>query len=122
MQKKDTLEAVKQWKKRKSNDKSGGGDEDETQLDAIINGGEGNKRKRGAQDDGRDGKKPRINHKRESKDKKFGFGGKKKYAKSNTKDSTNDFSQFPGRRGAAGKGAKRAGKEKRSNQRAKGRR
>ncbi|KAI8610752.1 eukaryotic rRNA processing, partial [Chytriomyces sp. MP71] len=35
-----------------------------------------------------------INHKRKAKDAKFGFGGKKRLAKQNTKDSTDDISAF----------------------------
>ncbi|KAF1780302.1 Eukaryotic rRNA processing [Phytophthora cactorum] len=58
-QKKDTLEAVKQWKKRKGNDKRGGlKDDDDTELDSIVSG----KRKHAGGGD-RDGanKKPRVN-------------------------------------------------------------
>ncbi|RLN47085.1 hypothetical protein BBJ29_002501 [Phytophthora kernoviae] len=125
-QKKDTLEAVKQWKKRKGNDKrSGLNDDDNDQLDSIMSG----KRKHGGNDRDDPKKKPRVNHKRESKDAKFGFGGKHRHAKSNTKDSTNDMSRFPGTRAkargkvqAAPKGGKRAGKAQRTTQRNKSRR
>ena len=43
---------------------------------------------------------------RKSKDKKFGFGGKKKGLKSNTRSSANDISDYkPGKKGrGAGKG------------------
>ncbi|RLN93198.1 hypothetical protein BBJ28_00022112, partial [Nothophytophthora sp. Chile5] len=93
------------------------------------------KRKRG---DGSGGKrddaskKPRVNRQREAKDAKFGFGGKRRHAKSNTKESSNDMSRFPGARAkamkarikaqAAPKGGKRAGKDQRANQRSKNRR
>ncbi|KAK1942206.1 putative rRNA-processing protein EBP2 [Phytophthora citrophthora] len=124
-QKKDTLEAVKQWKKRKGNDKRGGlKDDDDTELDSIVSG----KRKHGGDD--RDGanKKPRVNKAREAKNAKFGFGGKRRHAKSNTKESTNDMSKFPGARKAkmksqaTAKGGKRAGKAQRATQRNKSRR
>ncbi|ETL41911.1 hypothetical protein F442_07446 [Phytophthora nicotianae P10297] len=124
-QKKDTLEAVKQWKKRKGNDKRGGlKDDDDTELDSIVSG----KRKHAGGD--RDGanKKPRVNKAREARNAKFGFGGKRRHAKSNTKESTNDMSSFPGARKAkmksqaAAKGGKRAGKAQRANQRNKNRR
>jgi len=36
----------------------------------------------------------RVNAKRKSKDEKFGFGGKKRGSKRNTKDTTNDVSDF----------------------------
>lgn len=132
---------MKQWKKRKNSDKNGLNDDTtDAQLESIVSANNSNKRKR---DDAgeRDSKKPRMNRAREAKDKKFGFGGKKRFAKRNDKDSTNDFSQFPGaRKGARGgkpaaatragaakskatpKGAKRAGKDKRSSQRSKSRR
>ncbi|KAI8829412.1 eukaryotic rRNA processing protein EBP2-domain-containing protein [Chytriomyces cf. hyalinus JEL632] len=35
-----------------------------------------------------------VNHKRKAKDAKFGFGGKKRLAKQNTRDSTDDISGF----------------------------
>ncbi|CAH0487751.1 unnamed protein product [Peronospora farinosa] len=132
-QKKDTLEAVKQWKKRKGNDKRGSlknnnDDDDDGELDSIVAG----KRKHvdGARDTG--SKKPRVNRAREAKDAKFGFGGKRRHAKSNSKESTNDLSGFPGERKnkaklkaktlATPKGGKRAGKTQRTNQRNKSRR
>lgn len=141
-QKKETLDAVKQWKKRKNSDKSGlGDDKSDEQLESIVAANNGNKRKRGSGDDtpaGGANKKPRVNRVREAKDKKFGFGGKKRFAKRNDKASTNDMSKFPGsRKGgkpaaavragagkskATPKGGKRAGKDKRTNQRAKSRR
>uniref|UniRef100_H3GY54 Uncharacterized protein n=1 Tax=Phytophthora ramorum TaxID=164328 RepID=H3GY54_PHYRM len=127
-QKKDTLEAVKQWKKRKGNDtRKGIHDDDDGELDSIVSG----KRKH-AGGDQRDAKKPRVNKTRVAKDAKFGFGGKRRHAKSNTKQSTNDTSGFPGARKsmakskaksqAAPKAGKRAGKDQRTNQRNKSRR
>lgn len=101
-QKNDTLDAVKQWKKRKNSDKNGLiDDKNDEQLESIVSENNSNKRKRddgGNAKGGSDSKKPRVNHMRESKDKKFGFGGKKRFAKRNDKESTNDFSQFPGAR------------------------
>merc|ERR1712112_703357 len=56
--------------------------------------------------------KAAIAAKRKSKDKKFGFGGKKKGLKSNDKKSTNDFKDFAFKKGGAGgvKGGKKFGK------------
>lgn len=56
--------------------------------------------------------------KRRLKDKKFGFGGKKKGSKLNTKDSAADVSEYrrpkrPGKAGGNFKGSKRLGKERR---------
>lgn len=50
--------------------------------------------RRGKGRGGKVGKGGRPNPKREAKDKKYGFGGKKRFAKSNTKDSTNDMKSF----------------------------
>jgi len=50
----------------------------------------------------------RVNAKRKSKDEKFGFGGKKRGSKRNTKDTTNDVSDF--RRPAGGGFNKKLGK------------
>ena len=62
-------------------------------------------------------------NKRNFKDKKFGFGGKKKGGKANTKSSTNDVSGYHQNSGGKQKGGgkkmgkfaknKRAGKDKR---------
>ncbi|KAK4553909.1 rRNA-processing protein EBP2 [Recurvomyces mirabilis] len=56
------------------------------------------------------------NRKRQKKDEKFGFGGKKKFAKSNDARSTGDMSGFSARKmkGGAKGGAKRPGKSKRA--------
>ncbi|DBA01554.1 TPA: hypothetical protein N0F65_011525 [Lagenidium giganteum] len=124
-QKKETLEAVKQWKKRKNqNEKGGNGiNDNDEELDAIVNNSGKRKRDRDGESDGR-----------EAKNKKYGFGGPKRFSKSNTSKSTNDFSQFPrnqkkgndsaggrGGRSGAPKGkqpkAKRAGKAQRAKNR-----
>ncbi|XP_075970191.1 putative rRNA-processing protein EBP2 homolog [Anticarsia gemmatalis] len=42
------------------------------------------------------GKENKVNRKRAMKDKKFGFGGKKKGSKLNTRDSSNDMDGFNG--------------------------
>jgi rRNA-processing protein EBP2 len=110
---------VKEWKKRRNADKGGAiRDDDDRELDEIVAGKTpvaptGGKRKRDGGRDDRDAKKPRVNAKREAKNKKFGFGGPKKFSKSNTRESTNDTSSFPGRRqrgGApSGKGGRATG-------------
>ncbi|KAG8547784.1 hypothetical protein GDO81_027498 [Engystomops pustulosus] len=70
------------------------------------------------------------NAKRKYKDQKFGFGGKKKGSKMNTRDSCNDVSGFrakvahgksrPGNKGAK-KANRRPGKMVRQKQKSKGR-
>ncbi|KAK4905601.1 rRNA-processing protein EBP2 [Elasticomyces elasticus] len=65
---------------------------------------------KGGRDDG--------NHKRQAKDKKFGFGGKKRFAKSGDAASSADMRGFDQRRmkgkpAGAGRGGKRLGKSRR---------
>jgi len=73
-EKKDMLDQVKKFRKGKSD-----------KID-FLEDLESNKK------GGKGGKKTPLSHKKQFKDKKFGFGGKKKGGKSNTKDSTNNFS------------------------------
>ena len=63
------------------------------------------------------GRESGPNRKRQKKDEKFGFGGKKKFAKSNDARSTGDMSGFSARKmkgGAKAGGARRPGKSKRA--------
>ncbi|KAK5119033.1 hypothetical protein LTR62_000244 [Meristemomyces frigidus] len=61
--------------------------------------------------DGRDG----PNRKRQKKDEKFGFGGKKKFSKSNDAKSSGDMEGFSARKMKGGaKATKRLGKSKRA--------
>ncbi|KAF2763752.1 Ebp2-domain-containing protein [Teratosphaeria nubilosa] len=55
------------------------------------------------------------NRKRQKKDEKFGFGGKKRFEKSNDKESTNDMRGFSVRKMKGGNKAKRPGKSRRAN-------
>ena len=99
-EKKQLMENVKQFRKGKSDN-----------LDFLENTpGKGGK-------DAKPSEK-RVNGKRKFKDEKFGFGGKKRGAKRNTKDSNNDMSEYKPFRGAGmnkklGKGNQRPGKDKR---------
>jgi len=72
-------------------------------------------------EDGSSGKgsDKRVNAKRKSKDQKFGFGGKKRGAKRNTKESNNEVSDFrrPGFKKSVGKANKRPGKDQRQKMR-----
>merc|ERR1712076_253045 len=85
-----------------------------------------NKKKGGQQQGGRNLQNPAvkkaIDMKRKGKDKKFGFGGKKKGLKSNTKSSVNDVDGYkrPKAPGMAKKlNAKRLGKGRRMKQKGK---
>lgn len=57
-----------------------------------------------------------ANHKREKRDEKYGFGGKKRFGKSNDATSSADVSKFSVRKMKGGKkGAPRPGKSRRQN-------
>jgi len=74
---------------------------------AIEDNDKSDSRKRGR--GGADG----PNHKRQKKDQKFGFGGKKRFAKSGDAASSGDLRSFSQKKMKAG-GAKRPGKSKRA--------
>lgn len=94
-QKKDTLEAVKLWKKQKD---SRGGLADDKELNQMLSAttAKPESRKRKAEDEA--AKKGR---KRFAKDKKYGFGGKKRYAKENDSKSTTNTKGFSNKKNKA---------------------
>ncbi|KAF0693859.1 Aste57867_15201 [Aphanomyces stellatus] len=107
-EKNDTLDAVKQWKKRKNtNNASGVGEKDDDgSFEQMLEGS--NKRKR---DDDKAGPNKKRNFKREAANKKFGSGGKNKFTmKKNDRKSVNDFSQFKLGRNNEGVGKRGGGK------------
>lgn len=59
--------------------------------------------------------KPKLNKKRQEKDKQFGFGGKKKGSKRNTKESALETSEFSARKNKAKFGSKVGGGNKNKN-------
>lgn len=63
----------------------------------------------GGQAGGR-GKKPMVNRRRESKNEKYGYGGKKKGSKWNTRESLDSFGMEPGKKGGRGGGGGRGGR------------
>eukprot|EP00405_Crypthecodinium_cohnii_P016652 CAMPEP_0206445598 /NCGR_PEP_ID=MMETSP0324_2-20121206/15617_1 /ASSEMBLY_ACC=CAM_ASM_000836 /TAXON_ID=2866 /ORGANISM="Crypthecodinium cohnii, Strain Seligo" /LENGTH=345 /DNA_ID=CAMNT_0053913871 /DNA_START=105 /DNA_END=1140 /DNA_ORIENTATION=+ len=92
-EKRQTLEDIKKWKDE-SKKKNGDAGDLEDILDKKGSKGKASKSK-----------------KREAADKKFGFGGKKRFSKSNTAESTNDMSDSPWAKKSKGK-AKEKAKEK----------
>ena len=93
-EKKDMLDQVKKFRKGQADS-----------IDFLEESG-ANKKKQQATDE-----------KRKFKDKKFGFGGKKKGKKANTRDSVNDVSSYkrPRAKGGAKPANKRPGKSRRQN-------
>ncbi|KAJ3296439.1 rRNA-processing protein and EBNA1-binding protein ebp2 [Rhizoclosmatium sp. JEL0117] len=104
--KREELDKVKLLRKKANstkNNEDGGDDEFGIAVDKEY-GGTGKSETKAAT-------KAKVNHKRLSKDKKFGFGGKKRHSKSNDRESTSDMSSFNGRKMKrdALKGAKKGG-------------
>ncbi|KAF2196257.1 Ebp2-domain-containing protein [Delitschia confertaspora ATCC 74209] len=104
--KRETMEKINVMKrKRQGADLTNTNEEDlfDVALDEAAKGGK----------EDRDGKR---NFKRQKKDSKYGFGGKKRHAKSNDSKSTADMSGFSARKmkeGKMGKGGAKTGAAKR---------
>ena len=104
--KSETLRKIGELKRKRKNNPGDGLQDDEFDISLI-------------EDDSKS-KKNKVNHKRQKKDEKFGFGGKKRHAKSNTNESTDNFDfdskknklLFKGAKGAK-KQSKRLGKSRR---------
>ncbi|KAJ1999446.1 RRNA processing protein [Coemansia thaxteri] len=93
-QKKASLDKIATIKKRLRSGDLGEVDDFEIDVDSD---GDGGKAKGARGKKGRDGK-PTANKKRQLKDEKFGFGGKKRGLRKNTADSTSDMSGFSQKR------------------------
>lgn len=110
-QKKDMLENVKALKRKRQ---QGGGLQTATEEDlfdvALEDAAETERKEREERR-----RKVGAKHKREGKDKKYGFGGKKRFAKSGDAESSADMRGFSTKKMKAGAkaGAKRPGKAKR---------
>ncbi|CAK7337095.1 unnamed protein product [Dovyalis caffra] len=107
-QKKTAIETVKNWRKQRKQSGFAGGDKD-GELDMPFEDGKvferSNKKRPGVSPGDRSGGKGRQpwkgkngpekkKSKRESRDSKFGFGGRKGLKKQNTADSTDGFKRF----------------------------
>ncbi|KAM9942751.1 hypothetical protein ACTFIT_006143 [Dictyostelium discoideum] len=84
-QKSDAIESVKKWRKNREK----GNVSDEFNIDLIDDIAAKKDRKKVEKS-----KLPVKGDKRKKKDAKYGFGGKKRYAKTNDKGSVNDMSGF----------------------------
>ncbi|CCG81826.1 rRNA processing protein Ebp2 [Taphrina deformans PYCC 5710] len=143
-EKKATTDKIKALKRKRGDNELEGKEDFDVALDEAVAGPDSKRSRsdrggRGGRGDSRGGRGGRGGSGRESKDQKYGFGGKKRFAKSNTAESTFDMAGFnnakPGRggrgggrggsssrgggrggsssRGGRGRGAPRPGKSKR---------
>lgn len=97
--KKEDIESVKKWRKQRqqSGFTKGKGDEFDLKLDGEANNLASKKRRPGVAPGDRSGgfrKRGENNRKRETKESKFGHGGRKGMKKQNTADTTNDMKGF----------------------------
>ena len=106
--KSEALEKINQLKRKRKDGGGAGGNMSDDEFDIALEDEDQQKQKKGKK--GAD--------KRTKKDAKFGFGGKKRFKKSNTAESTNEFDFHPKRNKTASKKAgskkpQRPGKSKR---------
>ncbi|KAH1434248.1 hypothetical protein KXX32_000584 [Aspergillus fumigatus] len=107
-EKRETLEKINELKKKRKADKSGITDKDNDLFDiAIEDSGKSNSRKRSR---GNESGGPSL--KRQKKNEKYGFGGKKRHAKSGDAISSGDLRNFSVKKMKGG--SKRPGKSKRA--------
>ncbi|EXB44287.1 hypothetical protein L484_012206 [Morus notabilis] len=102
-QKKEDIESVKKWRKQRQKSGFAGGDKD-GEMDFSFEDGKGfersSKKRPGVAPGDRSGGKARqggkgkIQKKRQFRDSKFGFGGRKGLKKQNTTETANDFRDF----------------------------
>lgn len=105
-EKRQTLEDIHSWRKQAKRDSKNA---DERDLDDILD-KQASKRPREEEDaQGGKKKKQEPSRKKQAKDQRYGFGGKKKWRKSNDSKSTNDFSVSPWGRKGKGKGKGKGG-------------
>ncbi|GFF34650.1 hypothetical protein IFM58399_03947 [Aspergillus lentulus] len=107
-EKRETLEKINELKKKRKTDKSGITDNDNDLFDiAIEDSGKSDSRKRSR---GNESGGPSL--KRQKKNEKYGFGGKKRHAKSGDAISSGDLRNFSVKKMKGG--SKRPGKSKRA--------
>ncbi|KAJ2384777.1 RRNA processing protein [Coemansia sp. RSA 2559] len=118
--KKATLDKIAEVKKRLRNGNAGNDDGGDDDFDINVDSDDDSGSRPNFTNKGKNGR-PSPNKKRQVKNAKFGFGGKKRGLKKNTAESTNDMSGFSAKRNksaefsrAPNKGkVKRPGKAKR---------
>lgn len=112
-EKRETLEKINALKKKRKADTSAA-TEDEDLFDIAIDDSKSDSRKRSRTSGETGGRST----KRQKKDQKFGFGGKKRHAKSGDAISSGDLRNFSAKKMKAGAKPKRPGKSKRAKGRA----
>ncbi|KAI4738441.1 Ebp2-domain-containing protein [Aureobasidium sp. EXF-12298] len=117
-EKKDTMDKIQLLKRKRKGEDIGNANEDDMFDVALEDAAETEKkdkaaRKAGGSSDSRGDKKNGF--KRVKRDEKYGFGGKKRFSKSNDAKSSSDMSGYSSKKMKGGKKAQRPGKSRRSN-------
>ncbi|KAL9096970.1 MAG: hypothetical protein Q9165_000934 [Trypethelium subeluteriae] len=113
-EKRDTMEKISVLKRKRQNAGLDAADESELFDVALEDAAETDKKERAARKAAAAGK---PNAKRQKKDEKYGFGGKKRHSKDNDAKSTNDMSGFSTKKMKGKEKKHRPGKSKRANAR-----
>ncbi|KAI5275888.1 Ebp2-domain-containing protein [Aureobasidium subglaciale] len=118
-EKKDTMDKIQLLKRKRKGEDIGNANEDDMFDVALEDAAETEKKDKAARKSGgassasRDGK---GGFKRVKRDEKYGFGGKKRFSKSNDAKSSGDMTGYSAKRMKGGKkGASRPGKSRRAN-------
>ncbi|THV66652.1 hypothetical protein D6D02_09667 [Aureobasidium pullulans] len=116
-EKKDTMDKIQLLKRKRKGEDIGNANEDDMFDVALEDAAETERkdkaaRKSGGSSDARGGK---SGFKRVKRDEKYGFGGKKRFSKSNDAKSSSDMSGYSSKKMKGGKKASRPGKSRRAN-------
>ncbi|KAG9531375.1 Ebp2-domain-containing protein, partial [Aureobasidium melanogenum] len=115
-EKKDTLDKIQLLKRKRKGEDIGNANEDDMFDVALEDAAETEKKDKAARKaGGADSRGGKNNFKRVKRDEKYGFGGKKRFSKSNDAKSSSDMSGYSSKKMKGGKKAQRPGKSRRAN-------
>ncbi|KAG9511871.1 hypothetical protein KCU79_g23894, partial [Aureobasidium melanogenum] len=107
-EKKDTLDKIQLLKRKRKGEDIGNANEDDMFDVALEDAAETEKKDKAARKaGGADSRGGKNNFKRVKRDEKYGFGGKKRFSKSNDAKSSSDMSGYSSKKMKGGKKAQR---------------
>ncbi|KAG9696698.1 Ebp2-domain-containing protein, partial [Aureobasidium melanogenum] len=114
-EKKDTLDKIQLLKRKRKGEDIGNANEDDMFDVALEDAAETERKDKAARKAGGASAGNKNNFKRVKRDEKYGFGGKKRFSKSNDAKSSSDMSGYSSKKMKGGKKAQRPGKSRRAN-------
>ncbi|KAI4717632.1 Ebp2-domain-containing protein [Aureobasidium sp. EXF-10727] len=114
-EKKDTMDKIQLLKRKRKGEDIGNANEDDMFDVALEDAAETEKKDKAARKAGGASDRSKNNFKRVKRDEKYGFGGKKRFSKSNDAKSSSDMSGYSSKKMKGGKKAQRPGKSRRAN-------